>query len=83
LLPPTFSPPERRTTVVAYLLLLDKLTVDATELNLVLHRRLWLSALPTAPPTVADDQKLHDHAHEQRRRHDEHVGVGVGSQSPR
>jgi uncharacterized BrkB/YihY/UPF0761 family membrane protein len=69
--------------VVAYLLLLAKLSVYAAELNPVLHRRLWPRALPTAPPTEADDQVLHDLAHEQRRRHDEHVGVGFGAQSPR
>jgi hypothetical protein len=33
--------------------------------------------------TDADNQVLHDLAHEQRRRRDEHVGVGFGAQSPR
>jgi uncharacterized BrkB/YihY/UPF0761 family membrane protein len=67
--------------VVVYLLLLAKLSVYAAELNPVLERRLWPRALPTCEPTEADDQALHDLAHEQRRREDESVGVGFGEHS--
>ncbi len=42
--------------VVAYLLLLAKLSLYAAELNPVLARRLWPRALPTAPPTSLDDE---------------------------
>ncbi|MDP9072915.1 MAG: YihY/virulence factor BrkB family protein, partial [Actinomycetota bacterium] len=61
--------------VVTYLLLLAKLTVYAAELNPVLARRLWPRALPTAPPTAADDQVLRDRAHQEQRREDERIGV--------
>jgi uncharacterized BrkB/YihY/UPF0761 family membrane protein len=69
--------------VVAYLLLLAKISVYAAELNPVLHRGLWPRALPTTPPTEADDEVLRDLAHEQRRRKDEHVGVGFGADPDR
>ena len=42
--------------VVAFLLLLSKLTMYAAELNPVLARRLWPRALPMTPPTEADDR---------------------------
>ena len=44
--------------VVAYLLLLAKLSLYAAELNPVLARRLWPRALPTAAPTAVDDQVI-------------------------
>jgi uncharacterized BrkB/YihY/UPF0761 family membrane protein len=62
--------------LVAFLLLLAKLTIYAAELNPVLARRLWPRALPTCPPTPADDEVLRAVAHEQVRRPDERVGVG-------
>jgi uncharacterized BrkB/YihY/UPF0761 family membrane protein len=62
--------------VVTYLLLLSKLTMYAAELNPVLARHLWPRALPTAPPTAADNQVLRDRAHQERRRQDERIGVG-------
>jgi uncharacterized BrkB/YihY/UPF0761 family membrane protein len=62
--------------LVAFLLLLAKLTLYAAELNPVLARRLWPRALPMCPPTPADDEVLRDLAHEQRRRPDQHIGVG-------
>jgi uncharacterized BrkB/YihY/UPF0761 family membrane protein len=62
--------------VVTYLLLLAKLTMYAAELDPVLVRRLWPRALPTAPPTAADDQVLRDRAHQEQRRPDETIGVG-------
>ena len=62
--------------VVTYLLLLAKLTVYSAELNPVLTRRLWPRSLLATPPTKADNQVLHDLAHEERRRRDEQIGVG-------
>ncbi len=62
--------------VVAYLLLLAKLTVYAAELNPVLTLGLWPRALPMAEPTAADDKVLHQLAHQEQRRPDERIGVG-------
>jgi hypothetical protein len=62
--------------LVAFLLLLAKLTLYAAELNPVLARRLWPRALPTCAPTPADDEVLRELAHEQRRRKDQRIGVG-------
>jgi uncharacterized BrkB/YihY/UPF0761 family membrane protein len=62
--------------LVAFLLLLAKLTLYAAELNPVMARRLWPRALPMCPPTAADDEVLRAVAHEQIRRPDERVGVG-------
>jgi hypothetical protein len=62
--------------LVAFLLLLAKLTIYAAELNPVLARRLWPRALPTCPPTPADDEVLRAIVHGQVRRPDERVGVG-------
>jgi hypothetical protein len=67
--------------VVAYLLILAKTSMYAAELNPVLDRRLWPRALPTCDPTDADNQVLHDLAHEERRRKDQRVGVGFGDRS--
>lgn len=61
------------------LLLLAKLSLYATELNPVLSRTLWPRALPWGPPTPADDQVLHDLAHDARRRPDQRVGTGFGT----
>ena len=68
--------------VVAFLLLLAKLSIYAAELNPVLARSLWPRALPTCEPTDADNQVLHDLAHQQRRRPDQRVGVGFDPNSP-
>jgi uncharacterized BrkB/YihY/UPF0761 family membrane protein len=62
--------------LVAFLLLLAKLTLYSAELNPVLARRLWPRALPSRPPTPADDEYLRGLAHEQRRRSDRRIGVG-------
>lgn len=67
--------------VVAFLLLLAKLSVYAAELNPVLHRRLWPRALPLCDPTAADEQVLHDVVHEQRRRDDQRIGVGFDEEA--
>jgi uncharacterized BrkB/YihY/UPF0761 family membrane protein len=68
--------------VVAYLLLLAKITLYSAELNPVLARRLWPRALPTRPPTEADDQTLRDLAHAERRRPDQRIGVGFDPDAP-
>ncbi len=44
--------------LVAFLLLLAKLTLYAAELNPVSARRLWPRALPMCEPTPADDEAL-------------------------
>lgn len=65
--------------VVTYLLLLAKVSLCAVELNPVLARSLWPRALSKAPPTPADDQVLHDLTHQARRRPDQRVGTGFGT----
>jgi uncharacterized BrkB/YihY/UPF0761 family membrane protein len=62
--------------IVAFLLLLAKLSMYAAELNPVLARGLYPRAFPTADPLPADDRVLADLAHEERRRPDMKVGVG-------
>ena len=62
--------------VVAFLLLLAKLTLYSAELNVVLARRLYPRALPLADPLPADIQVLAALTHEERRRPDERIGVG-------
>jgi uncharacterized BrkB/YihY/UPF0761 family membrane protein len=62
--------------VVTYLLLLAKITLYSAELNSVLARGLWPRGLVATEPTAADDQALRDLAHAERRRPDEHIGVG-------
>ncbi len=69
--------------VVAYLLLLAKITLYSAELNSVLARGLWPRALPARPPTEADDQTLRDLAHAERRRPDQRIGVGFDPDAPR
>jgi hypothetical protein len=54
----------------------------AAELNPVLARSLWPRALPTCEPTDADNQVLHELAHQQPRRPDQGVGVGFDPNSP-
>jgi uncharacterized BrkB/YihY/UPF0761 family membrane protein len=61
--------------LVTFLLLLSKLTLYAAELNSVRSRGLWPRALPTRPPTRADNEHLQALVHEQRRRPDEHIGI--------
>ena len=67
--------------IVTFLLLLAKLSIYAAELNPVLKRRLYPRALPLGEPTEADKQVDHDLVHEQQRREDEAIGVGVGARA--
>ena len=68
--------------IVAFLLLLAKLSLYAAELNPVLARRLYPRALPMIDePTDADRQVLADIVHAEQRREDEVIGVGFGDQA--
>ncbi len=65
--------------IVAFLLLLAKLSLYAAELNPVLARRLYPRALPLGgEPTDADRQVLASIAHAEQRRDDQVIGVGFG-----
>jgi uncharacterized BrkB/YihY/UPF0761 family membrane protein len=65
--------------IVAFLLLLGKLSLYAAELNPVLARRLYPRALPLGgEPTDADRRVLASLVHEEQRRDDQAIGVGFG-----
>jgi uncharacterized BrkB/YihY/UPF0761 family membrane protein len=65
--------------IVAFLLILAKLSMYAAELNPVLSRRLYPRALPLAgEPTDADQQVLAALVHAEQRRDDQAIGVGFG-----
>src|ERR1022692_709200 len=65
--------------IVAFLLLLAKLTMYAAELNPVLARSLYPRALPLGgEPTAADRQVLADLVPAEQRRDDQAIGVGFG-----
>ena len=65
--------------VVAFLLLLAKLSVYAAELNPVLARRFYPRALPTAAPLDADRRAAAARVGEARQRADERIGVDFGA----
>jgi uncharacterized BrkB/YihY/UPF0761 family membrane protein len=65
--------------IVAFLLLLAKLSLYAAELNPVLARRLYPRALPLGgEPTDADRRVLAAFVHAEQRSDDETIGVGFG-----
>jgi uncharacterized BrkB/YihY/UPF0761 family membrane protein len=65
--------------IVAFLLLLAKLSMYAAELNPVLARRLYPRALPLGgEPTEADRRVLASLVHAEQRSEDEAIGVGFG-----
>ncbi|HEX9066785.1 MAG TPA: YhjD/YihY/BrkB family envelope integrity protein [Streptosporangiaceae bacterium] len=65
--------------IVAFLLLLAKLTMYGAELNPVLARSLYPRALPLGgEPTDADQRVLADLVHAEQRREDQAIGVGFG-----
>lgn len=65
--------------IVAFLLLVAKLTMYAAELNPVLARRLYPRALPLGgEPTDADRQVLASLVHAEKRSEDQAIGVGFG-----
>ncbi|HEX3513035.1 MAG TPA: YihY/virulence factor BrkB family protein [Trebonia sp.] len=69
--------------IVAFLLLLAKLTMYAAELNPVLARRLYPRSLPLGgEPTDADRQVLSALVHAEQRRDDQTIDVGFGDRAP-
>ena len=65
--------------IVAFLLVLAKLSMYAAELNPVLARRLYPRALPLCgEPTDADRRVLAGLVHAELRSNDEAIGVGFG-----
>jgi uncharacterized BrkB/YihY/UPF0761 family membrane protein len=65
--------------IVAFLLILAKLSLYAAELNPVLSRNLYPRALPLGgEPTEADLQVLSRLVHQEKRREDQAIGVGFG-----
>src|SRR5690348_12273957 len=68
--------------IVAFLLLLAKISMYAAELNPVLARKLYPRALPLVDDlTDADKQVLGDLVHAERRREDQAIGVGFGDRA--
>ena len=68
--------------IVAFLLLLAKLSLYAAELNPVLSRGLYPRALPMVDdPTEADRRVLADIVYAEQRRKDQVIGVGFGDQA--
>jgi uncharacterized BrkB/YihY/UPF0761 family membrane protein len=66
--------------IVAFLLLLAKLSMYAAELSPVLARSLYPRALPLGgEPTTADKQVLAALVHAEQRRDDQAIGVGFGA----
>jgi uncharacterized BrkB/YihY/UPF0761 family membrane protein len=66
--------------IVAFLLLLAKITMYGAELNPVLARSLYPRALPLGgEPTAADQRVLADLVHAEQRRDDQAIGVGFGA----
>ncbi len=65
--------------IMAFLLLLAKLSMYAAELNPVLSRGLYPRALPLADePTEADKRVLASVVYQEQRRDDQAIGVGFG-----
>ncbi len=65
--------------IMAFLLLLAKISMYAAELNPVLTRSLYPRALPLGgEPTPADKEVLADLVHAEQRRDDQAIGVGFG-----
>jgi uncharacterized BrkB/YihY/UPF0761 family membrane protein len=65
--------------IVAFLLILAKISLYAAELNPVLSRGLYPRALPLGgDPTEADLEVLSHLVHQEKRRDDQAIGVGFG-----
>jgi uncharacterized BrkB/YihY/UPF0761 family membrane protein len=64
--------------IVAFLLLLAKLSMYAAELNPVLSRKLYPRALPMTEPTDADHRVLAYVVYQEQSRKDQAIGVGFG-----
>ncbi|MHB1710215.1 MAG: YihY/virulence factor BrkB family protein [Acidimicrobiales bacterium] len=67
--------------IVAFLLLLSKLSVYAAELNPVLHRSLYPRAMPFGSPTDADRKVLSFLARQEQRLEDQNIAVAFESDS--
>jgi uncharacterized BrkB/YihY/UPF0761 family membrane protein len=67
--------------VVAFLLLLAKLTMYAAELNPVIAHRLWPRALLSSNPTEADKEVVRAITHEARPRSDDEIDVRFGQRA--
>jgi len=67
--------------LVGFLFLLAKISLYGAELNPVLARHLWPRGILSSDPSDADNQVLHDIAHQGRRRSDQTIGVGFGKDS--
>jgi uncharacterized BrkB/YihY/UPF0761 family membrane protein len=68
--------------IVAFLLLLAKLSMYAAELNPVLARRLYPRSLPMGgEPTDADRQVLSAIVHAEQRRDDQTIDVAFGERA--
>lgn len=65
--------------IVAFLLILAKISVYAAELNPVLSRRLYPRRFVVGELTEADQQVWRDVAHEEQRLDDQRIGVGFGA----
>jgi uncharacterized BrkB/YihY/UPF0761 family membrane protein len=69
--------------IVAFLLLLAKLSIYAAELNPVLSRKLYPRALPLIKdPTEADLRVLSSVVYQEQQRKDQAIGVGFGDDAP-
>ncbi len=68
--------------IVAFLGILAKVSIYAAELNPVVQRRLYPRQFLVGEPTAADEQVLHDIAHQERQREDQRIGVGFGHAAP-
>jgi uncharacterized BrkB/YihY/UPF0761 family membrane protein len=78
----TYGPFSTVIGIVAFLLLLAKLSLYAAELNPVLARRLYPRALPmSTEPTNADREVLAYIVRAEQRRKDQVIGVGFGDQA--
>lgn len=67
--------------VVAFLLLLAKLSLYAAELNPVLTRRLYPRALPMNDPLPADLRNVDDLAQEERRHPQQQIGTSESAET--
>ncbi len=68
--------------LISWLYLVSRLTLYAAELNVVRSRHLWPRSIVQPPLTEADQQVLHDIAHQEERRPEQRIGVGFDPDAP-
>jgi len=68
--------------LIGWLYLVSQLSLYAAELNVVRSRQLWPRSIVKPPLTHADQQVLHDIAHQEERRPEQRIGVGFGPNAP-